>query len=280
MFESHGVPIHAKFVPGQVQGKAPVLIVSHGAGEAHENYLEMAAYLAERGISSLLVDMHGHGASGGHAFHVEMKDWIADIIAALDYLGTRKDVDAQRIGAFGLSSGGTAILETAVIDPRLKALVALDATVMNTLPLTISLSMRAMSAVGYVKRLFTGKDLRISIVQLLEEVALASDPEINARLSVDPSKIRAFKAFPMPGAAEAFFVTTIRRAPKIKAPTLVIWGEDDQLDPITTAKALHAALTCTKGLEIVAGNGHVGHLDRNRVKVFELTAQWLLKHLA
>src|SRR5262249_17486977 len=44
-----------------------------------------------------------------------------------------------------------------------------------------------------------------------------------------------------------------------------------------TGRLLHAALTCEKDLQIVEGNGHVGHLDRNKTKVFELTAHWILK---
>lgn len=279
-FQSLGVDIYAFFVPALGVHRAPTLIVSHGAGEFKENYLEMAYHLSERGVSSLLVDMHGHGQSGGLQYHVAMKDWVKDLQAAVDYLETRADVDPKKIGAFGLSSGGTAILEAAVVDPRFRALVALDATVMNTLPWSITLSMGSLSALGYLKRWVTGKDIRISIVQLLEEVELASDPEINARLRVDPGKIRAFKNFPLPGAAAAFFVNTIKRVHQIKSPTLVIWGEEDNLDPVSTAHAIHDALTCTKGLEIVKGNGHAGHLDRNRAQVFDLTADWLLKHLA
>lgn len=280
LFKSLGASIHARFVPAQTGEKQPVLIVSHGAGEFKENYQELADYLSHRGIASLLVDMHGHGESGGQAYHVSMHEWVADLRAAMDYLETRQDVDPKRIGAFGLSSGGTAILEAALVDPRLKALVALDATVMNTLPLSLTLMMGSLSAIGYLKRWITGKDLRISIVQMLSEVSLAADPEINARLSVDPGKIRAFANFPLPGAAQSFFVSTIKRVPKILAATLVIWGEEDNLDPVSTAHALHEALTCEKSLAIVPGNGHVGHLDRNRVKVFDLTAEWLSKHLA
>jgi pimeloyl-ACP methyl ester carboxylesterase len=85
--------------------------------------------------------------------------------------------------------------------------------------------------------------------------------------------------FPLPGAVQAFIVDTIKRVPQIRVPTLVIWGEDDKLDPITTGQKLHQTLTCEKELAIVPGNGHVGHLDRNRVKVFELTSSWLVKHL-
>jgi alpha-beta hydrolase superfamily lysophospholipase len=275
---SLGDEIVALFVPGITDKPAPVLIVTHGAGEFKENYLEMADHLSKRGISCLLMDMHGHGASGGKRYHVCIKEWVADLKAAIDYLETREDIDSTQISGFGLSSGGTAILEAAVTETRLRALVALDATVMNTLPWSITLTMSTMSALGYVKRLFTGEDLRISIVKLLDEVELASDPEINARLRVDPGKVRAFKNFPMPGAAAAFFVNTISRVAKIKATTLVIWGEDDQLDPVSTAHTLYEKLTCEKGIEIVKGNGHAGHLDRNRKQVFELTANWLLKH--
>ena len=208
-----------------------------------------------------------------------MREWVADIRAACDFIGTHTALDSSRIGAFGLSSGGTAILEAAVEEPRLKALVALDATVMNTLPFGISVLMHSLSFLGRIKRLVTGSDLKISLVSMLDGLELASDPEINKRLQKDPGKLRAFMEFPLPGAAQAFLVNTIKRVPEIRIPTLVIWGEDDKLDPISTARLLHERLTCEKELVIVPGNGHVGHLDRNRQEVFDLTARWLTKHL-
>ena len=60
---------------------------------------------------------------------------------------------------------------------------------------------------------------------------------------------------------------------------LVLWGEEDKVDPPETARRLFEALTCQKQLHIIPGNGHVGHLDRNRDKVFALTADWVLKTL-
>jgi len=86
-------------------------------------------------------------------------------------------------------------------------------------------------------------------------------------------------AFPLPGAEQAFFVNTITRVSAITAPTLVLWGEDDKLDPPQTGRLLYEALTCKKQLNIIAGNGHVGHLDQNRAKVFAFTADWILENL-
>ena len=109
---------------------------------------------------------------------------------------------------------------------------------------------------------------------------IASDPEVNKRLLSNPRSLEAFMALPLPGAEQAFFVDTLSRVDRIAAPTLVLWGEDDKLDPPETARMIHDALTCKKRLEIVPGNGHVGHLDRNRERVFDLTADWVLENLA
>src|SRR6476659_8816205 len=105
---------------------APVLIVCHGAGEFKENYFEMCEQLVERGLAALAIYMHGHGQSGGQRFHVRIDQWVADIRAAVDFLATCSEVDGQRVGAFGLSSGGTAILEAGIVEPRLKVLIGLD----------------------------------------------------------------------------------------------------------------------------------------------------------
>ena len=133
--------------------------------------------------------------------------------------------------------------------------------------------------IGRVKRLITGKDLRVPLAKL-GPLTFASDPEVNRRIVTNPKSMEAFMAFPFPGAAEAFFVDTIKRVPRITVPTLVIWGADDQIDSPETAKKLNEALTCKKQLHIIPGNGHAGHLDRNKQKVFELTAEWVSENLA
>jgi uncharacterized protein len=267
------------FISNQQPTPHPVLIIAHGAGEHKENYFEMAAHLAAHGIATLALDMHGHGASEGRAHHVRMAEWVADLRAALDYLEKRPDIDSARIAACGLSSGGTAILETAAIDPRFKALIALDATVMDTLPWHVSLTIRSLSLLGSIKELLTGKGLHLNLLGMLKDLELAHDPEINARLKKDPGKLRAFSAFPLPGAKEAFVIDTIKRVHQIKAPTLIVWGENDKLDDVSTAHTLHAALRCEKKLSIIPQSGHVVHLDQQRFQMFELAAEWLKTHL-
>lgn len=256
----------------------PGVIVCHGAGEFKENYFELCELLAAGGVAALALDMHGHGESAGERFCVHVHEWVADVQAAIGFLATHPKLDGNRIGAFGLSSGGTAILEAAVVDSRLKALVALDATVRNSLPLPMTLFLKLLTHIGGIKKRLTNHQWRVPLAKM-GGLHLASDPEINRRITADAKGLAAFMAFPFPGGTQAFFVDTIRRVSRITAPTLVLWGEDDKLDPPQTACLLYAALTCKKALHIIPGNGHVGHLDRHKDKVFALTADWVSQNL-
>lgn len=265
------------FLPATPQ-PAPVLIICHGAGEFKEHYFELCELLAAKGVATLPVDMHGHGESAGARYHVDMRQWVADIQSAIEFLLQHPRIDGNRIAAFGLSSGGTAILEAALVEPRLKALVALDATVRNSLSPWLSLLLRSFVVLGRIKKYFTRRDLRVPLAKL-GDFKVTSDPEVNRRLQTDPKAVAAFLSFPFPGATEAFFVATLKRVSAIKAPTLVIWGEDDKIDPPETARLLYEALSCKKQLNIIPGNGHLGHLDRNKAQVFTLTADWVLQTL-
>ncbi len=266
------------FLPAS-EHPVPVLIICHGAGDWKENYYEMCEELAERQIGALALDLSGHGQSGGERFFVDLRHWVADIRAAIDFLVTHPRVDANKIGAVGLSSGGTAILEASLIEPRLKVLIGLSPTVRNSLPFPVGLLMRVMLLAGRLKLCLTGKHLRVPLAKFSVGPKLASDPEINRQILANPRSLEAFQVFPLPGAAQAFFVDTIKRVGRIQVPTLVLWGEDDQMDPPETGRLLFQALTCKKALQIVPGNGHVGHLDRHRAQVFGLTGDWALENL-
>ncbi len=276
---SEGDSIAGKlFLPASPR-RAPVVVLCHGVGEWKENYFEMSECLAARGVGSLALDLRGHGQSGGERFCVRMRQWVADIRTALDYLESHPRVDGERLAAFGFASGATAALEAALVERRLKALIVMEAAVSNCLPLPLTLLLKALLPLGRLRLRHAKKPLRVSLPGL-RRCRLASDPAINNRILSNPFSMEAFKAFPLPGAEDVFFVDTLERAPQISIPTLVLWGQDDRLAPPKIGRRLFDALSCKKRLHVVADNGHLGHLDRHRAKVFDLTADWVLQHLA
>lgn len=255
----------------------PALLICHGAGEFKESYNELCRFLAEKGIAAFSFDFYGHGESEGERFHVRIRQWVADIQAALDLLSAHPTIDHQRIGAFGFSSGGTAVLEAGLAEHRLKALVLLDATVRNSMSPVLTIAIGIFNIIGKVKKRLTGSDLRIPLGQWSKDIHAVADSEIE--LNLDPRYQEAFMDLPFPGAVECFFVDTIKRVHRINIPTLVIWGGEDELDPPETAHLLYKALTCEKELKIIDGNGHLGHIDRHKEQVFEAVFAWASKHL-
>jgi fermentation-respiration switch protein FrsA (DUF1100 family) len=82
-----------------------------------------ARMLAQHGYGVLLFDRRGEGRSEGAG---NLLGWGGDrdIIAAVDWLKQRPDVDPGRIGGIGFSVGGELMLEAAAKDPDLAAVVS------------------------------------------------------------------------------------------------------------------------------------------------------------
>ncbi len=279
-FSSNGDTIAGTLFLPENDDPSCALILCHGAMDFKEHYFEFCEFLAAQGIAALAIDLRGNGESQGERFHVEIDQWVADIVAALDFLEAHPHTSGVKTGAFGLSSGGTAVLECAVVEPRIEALITLDATVRTILSLPETIQMQSLLLLGWIKRFLTKKELRLSMVDVFKNIPVTADPEINRRWREDPRVIEMWSSWPIPGAKESIIVDTIKRVPRITAPTLVLHGSEDRIDPPETAHLLFAALTCEKDIRIIEGNGHVGHMDRNKQEVMNLTADWAIRHLA
>lgn len=116
---------------GSAAPPACVLLV-HGIGGSKGDLLLASVALARRGYASLAVDIAGHGERpriGGKAvadlsLH-EMRrlgaQTIVDLRRAVDFLQTRPEVDASRIGLVGVSLGGILGGVFAAVEPRVDA---------------------------------------------------------------------------------------------------------------------------------------------------------------
>jgi esterase/lipase len=74
-------------------------------------------------------------------------------------------------------------------------------------------------------------------------------------------------------------VDTIKKVENITIPTLIMQGENDEIDSPDSSKILYDRLQCEKNLIIMPETGHLGHLDGKREKMFESIAQWVYVHL-
>lgn len=83
----------------------PAVVLFHGSGPQGRD-LFMARWFANQGIAAIAYDKRGVGESGGNFRAVPFMELCNDGLAAIEYLKTRKEIDAKRIGVWGLSQGG------------------------------------------------------------------------------------------------------------------------------------------------------------------------------
>jgi carboxymethylenebutenolidase len=142
-------------------GPFPAIVVVHEDFGLNDWMKEQAARLSAKGYAILAVDLY-RGEVVGNVLDAHIMDRglpeeraLADLKAAVDYLGSRPDVRADHLGIIGWDSGGGYALDAAIKDKRLKTAVlcygrlTTDATLLE--PLNAS-----------VLGIFAGKDEGIS----------------------------------------------------------------------------------------------------------------------
>ena len=122
----YGITLTADMnVPKQAAGKLPAIAVSGPFGAVKEQSSGLYAMtLAERGFLTIAFDPSYIGESGGEPRYVASPDInTEDFCAAVDFLSTCEQVDADRIGILGICGWGGMALNAAAIDTRIKATV-------------------------------------------------------------------------------------------------------------------------------------------------------------
>jgi pimeloyl-ACP methyl ester carboxylesterase len=119
---SDGVAIGSWFIQGRPG--APPIILCHDLGGSRSDLLNAAVVLNKAGYPALLVDFRRHGSSGGGRSTLGVDERL-DVLAAVEYLRSRKDVNGDRMGGWGVGMGAYSLALAAGEAPQLRAL-ALD----------------------------------------------------------------------------------------------------------------------------------------------------------
>jgi len=105
-FESEGYKMSGVFhLPDQEN--PPCVIASHGllSSKESEKYIALGQQMSEEGIAMLRFDFRGMGESEGREEDNTISKKIADLSAAIDFIGTYAGL-GKRVGLIGSSLGG------------------------------------------------------------------------------------------------------------------------------------------------------------------------------
>jgi pimeloyl-ACP methyl ester carboxylesterase len=225
-----------------IGGAGPDLLFLHGAGGA-ERWLEFQSRLAER-FTVRFPSHPGHGGSPA-------ADWIQHISdLAFHYLDLLDELRLEHVHLVGASFGGWVAAELAVMaSHRLASLVLID-------PVGIKVD-------GWIYPFLFGMDIPEIVATIfhnpLAALALAPPDQSAETLALQYRQ----------GAALArvswnpylYDPLLRRRLARITAPTLLAWGAQDRLAPLTPCGDSWATAIPGARLRVFAESGHMPHLE-------------------
>jgi len=212
----------------ELSGAGEPLVLLHGMGGCAADWRHFGRELLAREYRLIAVDARGHGRSTNPAGAITHRQCSLDLLALLDALGI------ARCRAIGLSMGGNTLLHAATREPaRISAMVVVSAIA--------SYGDEARA----IMRSVSPDDHPEPEWREMRERHVHGDAQIRAiwramRALADDRDDMAF------GAAELA---------RIRARTLVVYGDRDPLCPVERGVELYRAIPRAE-LWVVPGGGH------------------------
>ena len=216
--------------------RSPAVVLVGGSGAVDRDgvmagiplFAQLAGDLAERGFVVLRYDKRGIGQSGGRLETVTLREYAEDVVAAVRWLESRKDVDKRRIAVVGHGEGASVAMLAAAREKKISALVPMAAV--GTPGVDFILEQQQYS-LDLLKVPEPERSPKIELQKKILQAAISGTgweelpPEIRAR--ADSPWYRSLLLF---DPAETMA--------RIKQPVLIVHGELDKQVPVHHAKRL------------------------------------------
>ncbi|HUJ97501.1 MAG TPA: alpha/beta fold hydrolase [Stellaceae bacterium] len=262
-FYSEGIKLAGDlFLPADVKPgeRRAGIVLCHGYTGIRTIYLpDNAAMLATAGYVVLTFDYKGWGDSEGPKSRLAPYSRVADVQAALTFLGAQPEVDAERLGIYGTSYGGATVVWVAAIDRRVKCVVSVvgignGARWMRSVRRPDEYhDLLTRAAANRVKRTLTG----VSELADRNEILLPDRQSLELGAAARRNNPAAVTELPLDFVDDTLSFNpewvVDRIAPR---PLLLITTDDDRLVPPQESEAMYARAGEPKKLVVLRGFGH------------------------
>jgi hypothetical protein len=260
------------------------IVLCHGYTGVKDLYLpDNARVLNHAGYVVLTFDYKGWGDSEGTRSRLAPYSRVADVQAALSFLGAQPEVDADRLGIYGTSYGGATVVWVAAIDERVKCAVSVVGIGNGTRWMRSVrrpdeyCDLLARSAKDRAKRALEGRSEMVKREEILLPDRQSAELAAAARRN-NPAAVGEIPLEYVDDTAQfnpEWVVDKI--APR---PILFITTDDDRLVPPEESIQLHSRAGEPKKLVILRGFGHYQvYQEPAFSQVMRETVAWYGQHL-
>lgn len=271
-FAPEQVRIHGHQVSFRRGGSGPVLLLLHGIAGSSRTWREVMPVLAEH-YHVIAPDLIGHGDSAKPVGDYSLGAHASGLRDFLALLGV------ERATIVGQSFGGGVAMQLAYQHPELcERLVLVDS---GGLGREVSWILRLLTLPGaeYVMPVLFPQFVRQSgnsVARFLFDRGIRSERlaemwRAYASLTEAANRrafIRTMRSVIDPGGQSVSAMDRLYLASHL--PTLIVWGDRDEIIPVSHAVAAHEAIPGSR-LEIMEGVGHFPHVERPHEFVQVLT---------
>ena len=252
--------------------KFPAVVMVTGSGAqnrdeeimGHKPFFVIADYLTRNGIAVLRCDDRGTAASQGTHATATNEDFATDTEAMVNYLRSRKEINAKKIGIIGHSAGGIIAFIVAKKDPSIAFVVSLAGAGVRGDSLMLKQVELISKSQGMPDAVWQGMKPsirnRYAILQQTDKTPEELQKELYADVTktMSPEQLKDLNTIQQLSAqissmTSPWYLHFMRYDPaqdlkKLKCPVLALNGEKDiQVD---------AAMNLTAIQERITGNGN------------------------
>lgn len=293
-FTSDGIEIVGTLRAPDREGdeRLPAVVVTGALSAVKEQAAgTYARKLAEHGLVTLVVDHRNYGESGGtRRQHEDPAGKLGDLRDAVGYLGTRPEVDPERIGAVGVCQGAGYALRLAAFDPRVKAYVSVaggftsPSMMRGMFGADAYRGVLGMLAGAAQQRFASGQDAYLPAVSSDGSPATMPFPEAYEYYGTDRAKAERWENRLTVDSQWQLATTDFMAAADFVSPTpaLIVHGKTDMVCTPQAAQEVFDRLSEPKEIRWLETTNHIDLYDRDEYvdSAVEKAAEFLSRHLA
>ncbi len=271
--------------------RRPTIICIHGYSGRRDVYMPpFAKRLVSNGFVALTFFHRGFGDSEGVRTRNVPMEQVRDIMNATTFMQQRSEVDPERVGLFGVSSGGSTVTYTGAVDQRVRCIVEVggfsngERWARSKRPTWEWLKFMDELKEDRIRRVMTGTSKRVPY-----QILCPQGQEIRERQQTKYAPEQRYEGqYP-----EGYPLESVDEALSFKPESVVhlisprailfIHTERDTMSSVEEARSMYANAREPKKIFIIPGMDHKEVYEEINAEVFGMvmkeTVQWYNEHL-